>query len=86
MRYTDHRGDRRRLTPEQAIYLKSAGHALGFERGWGGLNATLTVKLLDDRGLIKFSPARGRSPWKVEGLTTLGQRVLDAWTAKESAQ
>jgi hypothetical protein len=86
MQYTDRRGNRRRLTPEQAIYLNTANRPQGFERGWGGLDATLTVRLLADRGLINLTPAGGRTPWKVEGLTALGRQVLDNWTAKETAR
>lgn len=78
MRYVDSRGRRQILTRTQAVYLDTAGRQ--FDRGWGGLASTLTVRLLRDRGLIVLSDVlyadRG---WRVMGRTRLGDEVLNRW-------
>lgn len=77
VRYRDSKGRVQRLTPEQAVYLRTA-ETHPFERGWGGLRGTITVRLLRARGLITLVEQPG-VPWIVTGITTLGRRVLSEW-------
>jgi hypothetical protein len=54
--------------------------------GWGGLKSTLTVRLLEERGLVQLDRrpwernARGEiiERWEVTGLTMLGGAVHEA--------
>lgn len=79
MNYLDSRGRRQTLNPHQATYLADAWRQ--FDQGWGGHYSTLTVRLLEERGLITLArnadPRRPR--WTVTGLTKLGEQVLTAW-------
>jgi hypothetical protein len=83
MRYRDQHGRPQDLTAEQAIYLDTAGQ--GFSRGWGGLKATLTVRLLAQRDLITLTEYRftrpGEPRWTVTGRTKRGDQVMEAWKA-----
>jgi hypothetical protein len=82
MRFTDSRGRRWTLTRTQALYL-AEGDRRRLRYGWGGLRSTLTVRLLEERGLITL--ARWDSPrWEITGLTHLGAEVLAAWNAKHN--
>lgn len=84
MRYTDQMGRKRTLTWEQWVYL-GAARVRGFERSWGGLSSTQTVRILSERGLIRLDdmwyPHR---PWRVYGLTKLGEQVLARWNDEEN--
>lgn len=77
MRYTDTKGRKQTLTAEQATYLQEASRR-EFERGWGGLSSTLTVRLLHERGLIVLNDLL-YSPWRVTDITPLGEQVLARW-------
>lgn len=75
MIYTDQKDRLQILTNVQAIYLDAAER--GFDRGWGGLSSTLTVRLLEARGLIQVR--REYNSWRVVSLLPLGASVLDKW-------
>lgn len=78
MRYTDAGGQRRILTADQAVYLDTAWRQ--FDRGWGGLSSTLTVRLLHARGLLLLDDFLYRDRgWRVVGRTRLGEQVIDEW-------
>lgn len=78
MRYTDSHGRRQTLTWEQYGYLLQAGH--GFDRGWGGLSSTRTVRLLHERGLVVCNDWTYRDRgWRVTGRTKLGDEVAARW-------
>ncbi len=79
MRYVDSRGRKQTLTSEQATYLDAGRRR--FDAGWGGLNSTLTVRLLEERGLITlWRNHSGAYPrWRVTSLTKLGEEVLTRW-------
>lgn len=86
MKFQDARGRACTLTPVQAIYLQTAD-LHGFDCGWGGLRSTLTVRILEERGLITLVHVGllvpGRDPrWRVRSLTTLGEDVLARWRAR----
>ncbi|MEV2222772.1 hypothetical protein AB0E01_23180 [Nocardia vinacea] len=91
VRYQDRRGQMHRLTAEQWHYLDTAAGRHGFEYGWGGLRSTLTVRILEERGLITLDrrhyerDSRGSivDRWKVTGLSALGRAVYDASTADD---
>lgn len=85
MRYTDHRGVRRTMTPEQANYLDVASR--GFDRGWGGLSSTRTVRILHYRGLIVLDEFLYRNRgWRVTGRTHLGDQVIEQWLERAAAE
>lgn len=63
-----------RLTLTQYLYLEKAAWR-GFERGQDGYGSTVTVRILQERGLLLLSQA-GDS-WRVQGVTPAGQKVLD---------
>ncbi len=77
--YDDSKGRPRVLSFVQWVYLSTAERRGGFVKGWGGLDNTLTVRLLDERGLLTLDARR--SPWRVTGITALGRKVLDQWAA-----
>lgn len=77
MRYVDSRGRKQMLTWEQSTYLDVASTRGGFDRGWGGLSSTLSVRLLEERGLLTLQ--RNYPGWRVTGLTKLGGEVLARW-------
>ncbi len=80
MRYVDSRGRKQTLTSEQATYLDVACSRGGFDRGWGGLSSTLTVRLLEERGLLTLRENRTGYPrWRVTSATKLGGEVLARW-------
>lgn len=76
LRYTDVKGNRQTLTAEQHTYLVAADR--GFDFGWGGLRSTLVVRILRERGLISVDDLLYK-PWRVQGRTTLGDLVVQAW-------
>ena len=80
MRYTDSRNRKRILTFPQWVYLTEAGR--GFEQGWGGLDSTLVVRLLRERGLIHLDDRATHRPWRVTGRTALGDTLIEQWRAK----
>ncbi len=71
--YVDSQGHRRRLTRVQQLYLQET-QTRRLRRGWGGMGSTLTVRLLEERGLVTVNWL-GRD-WELTGLTTLGRSVL----------
>lgn len=77
MIYTDSRGRRQTLGRTQALYL-AEGDRRHLTYGWGGLRSTITVRLLEERGLITLA-RDGTLRWTVTGLTHLGRTVLDRW-------
>lgn len=80
MRYRDTRGRHQTLTFAQWVYLRTAEQRGGFERGWGGLDSTLVVRLLRERGLIELDDRR--QPWRVTAVTAAGRKVLERWGAR----
>jgi hypothetical protein len=78
MRFTDSRGRRHTLTRIQANYLELGATWRQAYRGWGGHGSTLTVRLLEERGLITVDWRTGPG-WKITGLTRLGREVLGRW-------
>lgn len=85
MKYTDRLGRAQTLSWVQALYLAEATrHRL--ECGWGGLRATRTVRLLEERGLIELQRGSAPSPaWTITGLTRLGAEVLQRWRQRPGA-
>lgn len=81
MLYTDSRGRRQRLTREQWHYLTTA-QLRQYPYGWGGLKSTLTVRLLNERGLLTLWEYETYPRWTVTGLTGLGEQVLAAYNAR----
>jgi hypothetical protein len=84
VRYTDGRGRRQRLTREQVNYLLTVRLRGGLDCGWGGLSATRTVRLLEERGLITLQRGTpGSWPrWRVTSLTRLGESVAERWVER----
>lgn len=79
MRFTDRKGRQWTLTRVQALYL-AEGARQQLDCGWGGMSSTLTVRLLEERGLITLDRhGRAGASWSITGLTHLGQQVLDRW-------
>jgi DNA-binding HxlR family transcriptional regulator len=78
VKFTDHKGRGWTLTRIQALYLAEASRQQ-LECGWGGLSSTLTVRLLEERGLITLARSSRRPRWTITSLTHLGRQVLDAW-------
>lgn len=78
MRFTDSRGRKRTLGRTQALYL-AEGDQRRLVCGWGGLSSTVTVRLLEERGLITLARSPAYPRWTITGLTRLGQAVLERW-------
>lgn len=91
--YQDSHGIRRKLTRVQWVYLYEVWHRGRLEYGWGGLRSTLTVRVLEERGLIVLTrnsfakDHRGRwvERWTVSGLTKCGQEVAERAFAEETS-
>lgn len=83
MRFTDHKGREWTLTRTQALYL-AEGDRRRLRYGWGGLRSTLTVRLLEERGLITLRREWGETGWEITGLTHDGQKLLARWNAKHN--
>lgn len=82
MKFTDRRGREWTLTRTQALYL-AEGDRRRLRYGWGGLRSTLTVRLLEERGLITLG--RWDAPrWEITGLTHEGAALLARWNAKHN--
>lgn len=82
MKFIDHRGREWTLTRTQALYL-AEGDRRRLRYGWGGLRSTLTVRLLEERGLITLG--RWDAPrWEITGLTHAGAALLARWNAKHN--
>lgn len=77
MRFTDRRGREWTLTRTQALYL-AEGERRRLRYGWGGLRSTLTVRLLEERGLITLQ-RWGDPRWEITGLTHEGAALLARW-------
>lgn len=77
MKFTDRRGREWTLTRTQARYLTEADRRR-LHYGWGGYRATLTVRLLEERGLatVRWWDA---PRWEITGLTTDGEALLKRW-------
>ena len=85
MKYTDSKSRAQVLTFSQFCYLERADRG-GFDAGWGGMDSTLTVRLMEERGLITLRRnGSGSYPrWRVTGATKLGAEVLGRWKARGS--
>ena len=83
MQYTDVRGRPQTLTWVQWVYLDTA-RKYKFERGWGGLDSTRTIRILNERGLLDYRDGFGSRPWQVTGLTRFGVEILERWHAREA--
>jgi hypothetical protein len=84
VKFTDGKGREWTLTRVAALYL-AEGRRRRLVYGWGGLRSTLTVRLLEERGLITL--ARSHDPdrrWEITGLTRAGEALLDRWNAKHN--
>jgi hypothetical protein len=75
MKFTDHRGRKWTLTRTQALYL-AEGDRRRLQCGWGGLSSTLTVRLLEERGLATVRWSSSWPRWEITGLTHDGQKLL----------
>jgi hypothetical protein len=83
MRYIDSKGDQRVLTREQSHYLREGGRRQ-LQYGWGGYKSTLSVRLLEARGLVLVQWSQTWPRWTITGLTKLGQEVLERWEKREA--
>ncbi len=83
MQYRDADDRPRTLSFAQFVYLDTAESKGGFDCGWGGLDNTRTVRLLEERGLLQLRRGYGRQRWRVTGLTHLGREVLEEWKERK---
>jgi hypothetical protein len=83
MRYIDAKGRPQVLTREQSYYLRE-GSQRRLEYGWGGYKSTLSVRLLEERGLITVAWSTTWPRWTITGLKALGEKVLSLWQAREA--
>ena len=65
-----------RLTRVQRLYLQEAERQ-PFTKGWGGMASTITVRILESRGLITVNWL-GANGWRVTGLTQAGREKVTA--------
>lgn len=81
MRFADSRGRVWTMTRTAALYL-AEGDRRRLVYGWGGLRSTLTVRLLEERGLITVRWSSTYPRWEITGLTHHGQKILAEWKEK----
>lgn len=74
MKYRDRMGREHRLTRTQRHYLTAVEDVGRLQQGWGGHASTLTVRLLEARGVVEVDWRR--DGWCITGLTRLGQSLL----------
>lgn len=86
MRYADGRGRPQRLTATQAVYLGAAVLQGRLVCGWGGLSSTLTVRLMEERGLVtvRYDRRDTSRRWEITSITPLGQNLAERWRARNS--
>ena len=85
MKFIDHKGREWTLTRIQALYL-AEGDRIRLMCGWGGLSSTLTVRLLEERGLITLARRSTDPRWTITGLTHLGAEVLKRWRERHQQE
>jgi hypothetical protein len=83
MKFTDHKGREWTLTRTQALYM-AEGDRRRLVAGWGGLSSTLTVRLLEERGLATVRWSSRYPRWEITGLTHAGAALLARWNAKHN--
>jgi len=77
---------RRKLTRTQLGYLDAIQWQGRLRRGWGGYSSTLTVRILEERGLVTLQrlPQLGKADsWEAQ-ITPAGSELLEARRASES--
>jgi hypothetical protein len=67
-----------RPTRAQRRYLREAAGRGHLQYGWGGYKSTQTVRILEERGLIRLSRNHcAGARWCITGITAAGLEALE---------